>query len=123
MTGEDGPELADVGRLARKLVGRAVRLARQEDQPLRRKLMEHLGPDAAYLPTVSDTCPLYDHVNLQVGVDAWLSAEPGRTHEVVGITGIGMIRYSDVTIGDLIQSGPDSMYGTARAGAPIPAWL
>ena len=119
MTGEDGPELADFGRLARKLVGRAVRLARQEDQPLRGRLLEHLGPGAASMPTVSDTCPLYEHVNLQVGVDAWLSAEPGRTHEVVGITGIGMIRYSDVTIGDLIQSGPDSMYGTAGAGAPI----
>ena len=119
MTGEDGPELADVGRLARKLVGRAVRLARQEDQALRRRLLEHLGPDAASMPTVSDTCPLYEHVNLQIGVDAWLGAEPGRTHEVVGITGIGMLRHTDVTIGDLIQAGPDSMYGSAGVGAPI----
>src|SRR6516165_10096377 len=119
MTGEDGPELADVGRLARKLVGRAVRLARQEDQPLRSKLLDHLGPDAAYLPTVSDTCPLYEHVNLQVGVNAWLSASPDRTHELVGITGLGMLRHTDVTIGDLIQSGIRSMYGTAGAGAPI----
>jgi hypothetical protein len=119
MTGEDGPELADVGRLARKLVGRAVRLARQEDQPLRRRLLDHLGPDAASLPTVSDTCPLYEHVNLQAGVDAWLGAEPGRTHEIVGITGVGMLRHTDVTIGDLIQSGPYSTYGTAGVGAPI----
>ena len=116
---EDGPELADVGRLARKLVGRAVRLARQEDQPLRRKLLDHLGPEAAYLPTVSDTCPLYEHVNLQAGVDAWLSASPDRTHEIVGITGVGMLRHTDVTIGDLIQSGPYSTFGTAGVGAPI----
>ena len=35
MTGrEDRPELADAGRLARKLVGRAGRLARTEDQAL-----------------------------------------------------------------------------------------
>ena len=114
---EDGPELADVGRLARKLVGRAVRLARQEDQPLRRKLLDHLGPEAAYLPTVSDTCPLYEHVNLQAGVDAWLSASPDRTHEIVGITGVGMLRHTDVTIGDLIQSGPYSTFGTAGVGA------
>jgi AAA+ superfamily predicted ATPase len=119
MTGEDGPELADVGRLARKLVGRAVRLARQEDQALRRRLLEHLGPDAGSMPTVSDTCPLYEHVNLQIGVDAWLGAEPGRTHEVVGITGIGMLRHTDVTIGDLIQAGPDGMYGSAGVGAPV----
>jgi len=119
MTGEYGPELADVGRLARKLVGRAVRLARQEDQPLRSRLLEHLGPDAAYLPTISDTCPLYEHVNLQAGVDAWLGAEPGRTHEVIGITGVGMLRHTDVTIGDLIQSGRYSTFGTAGVGAPI----
>jgi hypothetical protein len=58
------PELADVGRLARKLVHRAVRTARTEDQPLRRVLLDHLGPDAATLPAVSDTCPLYEQVNL-----------------------------------------------------------
>jgi ATPase family protein associated with various cellular activities (AAA) len=116
MTGENGPELADVGRLARKLVGRAVRLARQEEQPLRRRLLEHLGPDAAFMPTISNTCPLYEHVNLQVGVDAWLAA-PGRTHEVVGITGIGMLRHTDVTIGDLMESS--SYYGSAGVGAPI----
>jgi len=121
MTGwEDGrPELADVGRLTRKLVGRAVRAARQEEQPLRRRLLEHLGPDAAFLPTVSDTCPLYEHVNLQVGVDAWLAADPGRKHEVVGITGVGMLRHTDVTIGDIIQSGPYSTFGMAGIGAPI----
>ena len=48
----DHPELADVGRLARRLVGRAVQTARTEDQPLRRLLLDHLGPDAAALPTV-----------------------------------------------------------------------
>ena len=53
----DPPELADVGRLARRLVDRAVRTARTEDQPLRRLLLEHLGPDAAILPTVSATWP------------------------------------------------------------------
>ena len=104
MTGlDDRPELADLGRLTRKLVGRAVRTAREDDQPLRRALLEHLGPDAAYLPTVSDTCPLYEQVNLQVGVDAWLAAEPGRTHELIGITGVGLLRHTDLTVGDIIS--------------------
>jgi hypothetical protein len=116
---DDQPELADVGRLARKLVGRAVRAARQDDQPLRRALLDHLGPDAANLPTVSDSCPLYEQVNLQVGVDAWLAASPDRTHEVVGITGVGMLRHLDISIGDIIQSGLQGMFGSAGISAPI----
>ena len=67
---EDRPELADAGRLARKLLGRTVRMARTEDQALRRALLDHLGPNAAYLPMVSSSYPVYEHVNLQVGVDA-----------------------------------------------------
>src|ERR1700751_531571 len=112
------PELADVGRLARKLVHRAVRTARTEDQPLRRVLLDHLGPDAATLPAVSGTCPLYEQVNLQIGLDAWL-AEPGREHEAIGITGIAQMRFTDVTIGDLIQAPPGSHYGAAGVGAPV----
>ena len=113
------PEFADAGRLARKLVGRAVRTARSEDQPLRRVLLEHLGPGAATLPTVSDTCPLYEQVNLQVGVEAWLAAEPGRQHDLVGITGVPQMRFNDITIGDLIQTSSSSMFGGAGIGAPI----
>ena len=75
---DDRPELADAGRLARKLVHRAVRTARTEDQPLRRVLLDHLGPGAAALPTVSDTCPLYEQVNLQIGLDAWLAGTGAR---------------------------------------------
>ena len=55
---DDRPDLADAGRLARKLVHRAVRTARTEDQPQRRLLLDHLGPNAATLPSISDTGPL-----------------------------------------------------------------
>jgi hypothetical protein len=116
--GDGRPELADVGRLTRKLVHRAVRTARTEDQPLRRALLDHLGPDAATLPAVSDTCPLYEQVNIQVGLDAWL-AEPGREHEAIGITGVAQMRFNDLTIGDLIQAPPGSNYGDAGVGAPV----
>ena len=112
------PELADAGWLARKLVRRAVRMARNEDQPLRQVLLDHLGPDAATLPTVSDATPLYEQVNLQVGVDAWLAAEPGREHQLIGITGVPQMRFNDITIGDLIQTPPGSMFGNAGVGAP-----
>jgi hypothetical protein len=119
MTGrEDRPEWADAGRLARKLVGRTVRMARTEDQALRRMLVDHLGADAAHLPMVSATYPLYEQVNLQVGVDAWLAADPVRTHEIVGITGVSYLQHLDATISDIIQAGPDDSLGSASAGAP-----
>ena len=116
---ENRPELSDAGRLTRKLIQRAVRAARSEDQPLRQVLIDHLGPDAAALPTVSDNCPLYEHVNLQVGVDEWLAASPRRTHEIIGIAGVGMLRHSDVTIGDLLQEGLHTHFGHAGIGAPV----
>src|ERR1700761_4154490 len=115
--GDGRPELADVGRLTRRLVHRAVRTARTEDRPLRRALLEHLGPDAATLPSVSDTCPLYEQVNTQIGLDAWL-AEPGREHEAIGITGVAQMRFNDLTIGDLIQAPAGGNFGGAGVGAP-----
>jgi AAA+ superfamily predicted ATPase len=115
---EDRPELADAGRLARKLLGRTVRLARTEDQALRRVLLDHLGPGAAYLPMVSSNYPLYEQVNLQVGLDAWLAADPARTHEVVGITGVNYLRHTETTISDMIQAAPGDSLGSAGVGAP-----
>jgi hypothetical protein len=116
---DERPELADAVRLAGKLLRRAVRTARSEDQPLRRVLLDHLGPGAATLPTVSDSCPLYEQVNLQAGVEAWLAADPRRRHEVIGITGVPQMRFNDITIGDLIQVGGGGMYANAGVGAPV----
>jgi ATPase family associated with various cellular activities (AAA) len=93
------PELADVARLARRLVYRAVDAARTEDKPLRRLLLDHLGADADGLPSVSGSWPTYQHVNLQAGLDAWL-AGPGRRFELVGIA--GAMRGMDYGIGLLI---------------------
>jgi len=107
-------ELADVGRLARRLLNRAVETARTQDQPLRRLLLDHLGPDAANLPTASATWPSYEHVNVQVGVDAWLAE---RRHEVYSITGMGfMYQIEIVGIGDLLQASRDGPFGSAGVG-------
>jgi hypothetical protein len=46
------PELADVARLARRLVYRAVDAARTGDKPLRRLLLDHLGADADSVPAL-----------------------------------------------------------------------
>jgi hypothetical protein len=93
------PELADVGRLARRLVFRAVDAARTEDKPLRRLLLDHLGADADGLPAVSGSWPSYEHVNVQAGLDAWL-AGAGRRFDLLGIA--GAMRGMDYGIGWLI---------------------
>jgi cell division protease FtsH len=108
------PELADVARFARRMVNRAVEAARMPERPLRRVLLDHLGNDAASLPTVSASWQPYDHVNVQIALDTWLAASPVRRHEVVGVTGVGMMRHMDVSIGDFIMSTRE---GLGRAGA------
>jgi hypothetical protein len=116
----DHPELADVGRLARRLLNRAVRTARTEDQPLRRLLLDHLGPDAASLPTVSATWPAYEHVNVQVGLEAWLEQGSERTHQVFGITGIGFMRHMEIVgIGDLLQPPNNGPFASAGVGGVL----
>jgi ATPase family protein associated with various cellular activities (AAA) len=120
----DPPELADVGRLAWRLLNRAVRTARTEDQPLRRLLLDHLGPEAATLPTVSATWASYEQVNVQLGLEAWLETARGaaakvhgeRTHEVFGITGMAYMRHMDIGIGDLLQSSDDGPFSSASFG-------
>jgi hypothetical protein len=93
------PELADAARLARRLVHRAVDAARTEDKSLRRLLLDHLGADAESLPTVSGSWPPYEHVNVQAGLDDWLTG-PGRRFELLGVA--GAMRGMDYGIGLLI---------------------
>lgn len=95
------PELADVRRLGQRLLQRAVRTARHEDNPVGRLLREHLGPGAAGLPLVSGSWLQYDHVNVQLGLEAWL-AQAGRRHDLVGLTGF---RHRDFGLADLVQTG------------------
>jgi hypothetical protein len=95
-----GQELADVFRLGRRLLRRAVVAARAQDQ-LQRLLSDHLGPGWASLPVVTGSWPAYDHVNVQTGLDAWLAA-PGREHVLAGITGF---RHVSFGLGDLAQPG------------------
>jgi ATPase family protein associated with various cellular activities (AAA) len=99
--GGDRPELADVGRLARRLVRQAVHVARADEASIQRRLADHLGAGAGALPVASGSWPRYDQVNVQAGLDAWL-AEPGREHEVAGITGF---RHRMFGLADLAQPG------------------
>jgi hypothetical protein len=103
-TGQDArPELADIGRLARRLMLRAVAAARAEDASVQRLLSEHLGPDAAALPVATGSWPSYDQVNVQAGLDAWLAA-PGREHQLAGLT---QFRHRDFGLAELMQGGAE----------------
>ncbi len=95
------PELADVGRLGRRLLDKAVRAARGEPDPLRDLLKDHLGPGADDIPLVTGSWQPYDHVNVQIGLDAWL-ARACRWHELAGLT---QFRHQDFGLAELVQSG------------------
>jgi hypothetical protein len=118
---DDRPELADLARIARRLLRRAVVAARTEDAPVQRALREHLGPDSAALPVATGSWPGYDHVNVQAGLDAWLAGWQ-REHELVGLTGYQQERFG---LADLLQPGAGN-YGlgvgsvarVARAAGP-----
>jgi hypothetical protein len=100
----DRPELADIGRMARRLVRLAVSAARAGDAPVPAMLREHLGPYAADLPVVGGSWRGYDHVNLQAGLDAWL-AGPLREHELTGLAGL---RNAGLGLADLLRPGAEA---------------
>src|SRR5260370_22587310 len=100
--GQDNrPELADVARMARRLMRQAVLTARAEDAPVQGALGEPLGTEAAGRPVVSGSWRGYDHLNVQAGLDAWLAAD-GRGHRLAGVTGF---RHMDFGLADLMQPG------------------
>jgi ATPase family associated with various cellular activities (AAA) len=84
--GDLRPELADVGRLVRRGVRAVIGAARAEERPaLARIVGAHLGAGGD-LEVVEESWPGYEHVNVQAGLDAWLTG-PGRTAELVGVVG------------------------------------
>jgi ATPase family associated with various cellular activities (AAA) len=95
----DRPELADVGRLARRLVRRTIAAARAEESSVGKLLTAHLGAQGTTLPVATGFWPGYDQVNVQTAVDIWL-AEPGRAHQLVGLTDY---RHSDFGLADLLR--------------------
>ena len=69
-------ELADVGRLLRRGVAGLVGVARAGERPtLSGELRGHLGDDVNGLEAVTDSWAGYEHVNVQLGLDAWLADE------------------------------------------------
>ena len=67
--------------------------------PLRAALEAHLGQDPLVLPVVSDRYASFEHVNVQVALDAWLEERAG-THELVGLRGE---HHYHMSLADLVQ--------------------
>lgn len=99
------PQVADVGRLAKRAVQGMVGVARAADRPTWRSILrDHLGPQASALDIVDERWNSYEQVNVQAGLDAWL-ADGGaeREHRVVGITGF---QHHLFGLADLMTSTP-----------------
>lgn len=112
-TDEQRLEMADAGRLVRRAVRRVVRTARAEEpQGLRSVLAAFLGEGLDGLSVVEETWPPYEHVNVQAGLDAWL-AEPGRNHELVGLTGF---QHHEFGLGELLGGAFDGQPFGPRPG-------
>lgn len=79
------PELADLGRLARRGVKSALKVARADEAITPGRLIrDFLGDSADEAEIAEETWASYEGVNMQRAIDAWL-AEQGRTHRLVGI--------------------------------------
>ena len=113
--GDLRPEIADLGRLARRGMRAVVRSARAEDRPrLSRMLLEHLGTGAGAFDVVEETWRPYDHVNVQAGIDAWL-ADPARSHDLVGVV---TQHGQPVALAELLsQEGPADHFGPRPGNA------
>jgi hypothetical protein len=94
-------------------------------------LQAHLGPEGRAASVLTRDLPVFDHVNLQVALDAW-SAEPGRTVTVHGVarpphfgpldlsmllhgTHLAQVRLAAPDLVDL-PSGPDRTLACLRLG-------
>ena len=60
--------------------------ATTQESPVRDLLDRHLGDRSEVLPVVAEGYASYDHVNLQVALDAYAGAK-GRTAELIGLSG------------------------------------
>jgi ATPase family associated with various cellular activities (AAA) len=102
------PELQDIGRLARRVVRRTVRAARADEEPtLTSILREHLGGVSAERAVVDQVWPMYEHVNVQAGIDAWLRDAP-VTSQLVGVVDF---QHQDFGLAELISGSGHHGYG------------
>jgi hypothetical protein len=105
-SGSEVFEIADLGRLGRRALRGIVRTARAgSGDTLTSRINAHLDEADSELAVVSDSWPVYDQVNVQLGLDDWLVE---REHELVG----GQLSASGIWTGR--TGGPDHRTPDAR---------
>ncbi|HWE10390.1 MAG TPA: ATP-binding protein [Solirubrobacteraceae bacterium] len=96
----DDPDVTAFAQAFQRFLVTVNELALDAQGPsMRQTLRDHFGADAATLPAVGDRYFPFEHVNLQVALEAWLE-EAGRTHELVGLLGE---RHSFMSLADLVR--------------------
>jgi hypothetical protein len=104
-------DLAGFARTYRGFMEGMTRLAHADARSeVRERIDTHLGVDTTDVAIVSASFAAWDHVNVDVAMEAWL-AEPGRTHEVFGL--MGQQRHSG-SLSDIIEM---SRHAVVRAGS------
>jgi hypothetical protein len=97
---DDRLRLSDLAKLARRTQRGIVGVARAGDRPTFTGILAaHLSAPLEDLEVVEESWPTYDHVNVQVGLDAWL-ADPRRTHQLLGMTNF---RHQEFGLTDLLR--------------------
>jgi hypothetical protein len=103
---DDRLHISDLAKLLRRTRRGIVGAARAGDRPtFTAMLAAHLGTASDDLEIVEESWPGYDHVNVQVALDAWL-AGPRRTHQIVGIANF---RHEQFGLPDLLR--PSMFHG------------
>lgn len=103
---DDRLHISDLAKLLRRTRRGIVGAARAGDRPtFTAMLAAHLGTASDDLEIVEESWPGYDHVNVQVALDAWL-AGPRRTHQLVGIANF---RHEQFGLPDLLR--PSMFHG------------
>ena len=94
------PDIPAFARAFQRFLDVVNEVASEADEPpLRATLEARLGQDPRALPVVSDRYASFEHVNVQVALDAWLEEQAG-THELVGLRGE---HHYHMSLADLVQ--------------------
>jgi len=97
-------------RLFRRLVLQVLRETPRTEPVIRTRVEAHLGDDPSELPIVSQSWRAWDHVNLQLAIDAFL-AEPGVEAELLGISAPHK-QHMEISLSDLLLGqGPMGIFG------------
>lgn len=85
-----------------------MRSARADEQvTLSSLLRDHLGVPSAERAVVEEAWPRYEHVNVQAGIDAWLTEGP-VTHRLVGVIGF---QHHEFGLAELLAPSEQMAYG------------